>query len=109
MLDVHTIGTDLLPLEARSALAGFQPKALAERILSDVFGWQAGDKPVFRLLKNASGQLGLDLLRADAVHYFGVVNVGDAAGLFWFPRSSVVTRFDRSAVMRRGSLARRMR
>ncbi|MEI7866586.1 MAG: DEAD/DEAH box helicase family protein [Candidatus Methylumidiphilus sp.] len=81
VLDVQTIGTDLLPPEARSALAGYQPKVLAERILSDVFGWQAGDKPVFRLLKNASGELGLGLLRADAVHYFGVVNVGDAAGL----------------------------
>ncbi|MFZ4703621.1 MAG: hypothetical protein ACOYMG_26560, partial [Candidatus Methylumidiphilus sp.] len=56
-------------------------KALAERILSDVFGWQTGDKPVFRLLKNASGELGLGLSRADAVRYFGVVNVGDAAGL----------------------------
>jgi len=80
-LDVPVDGADLLPPEARQAVVGYEPDALARRILSDVFGWQTGDRPVFRLLKGASGELGLGLLRADQVFYFGVVNVGDAAGL----------------------------
>lgn len=83
LLDLQVDGATLLPPEVRAALIQekWEPKALAERILSDVFGWQHGDRPVFRLLKAASGELGLGLLRADETHYFGVVNVGDAAGL----------------------------
>ena len=74
-------GADILPLEARIALKGLSTEELCNRILSDVFGLQPGDKPVFRLLKSAEGEMGLGLLRGDAVHYYGVVNVGDAGGL----------------------------
>jgi hypothetical protein len=83
LLDIQVNGAVLLPLEVRAALAAtkWETLTLAERILSDVFGWQHGDRPVFRLLKGASGELGLGLLRADETHYFGVVNVGDAGGL----------------------------
>ncbi len=81
VINLHIDGSDLLPPQARLAVSGYDTKALAERILSDVFGWQHGDQPVFRLLKGASGELGLGLLRADETFYFGVVNVGDVAGL----------------------------
>ena len=81
LLTVPAGGTDLLPPEVRLALHGQATEPLAGRILADAFGWQAGDKPVLRLLKAASGELGLGLLRGDAVRYFGVVNVGDANGL----------------------------
>ncbi len=65
----------------RECAAAVGLKALAERVLSDCFGWQQGDKPVLRLIKAAGGELGLGLLRGDTSHYYGVVNVGDAAGL----------------------------
>ena len=68
-------------LVLRDALTGQQPEQIAPLILSDVFSWQPGDKPAYRLLKGASGEMGLGLVRGDAVHYFGVVNVGDATGL----------------------------
>ncbi|MFO1428539.1 MAG: hypothetical protein U1F76_00130 [Candidatus Competibacteraceae bacterium] len=71
----------LLPGEVRTALAGLTADSLAQRLLADVFAWQPGDSPVFRLLKAAPGELGLGLRRGDALHYFGVVNVGDANGL----------------------------
>ena len=74
-------GADLLPTTVRAAAAGFAPQALAGRVLADCFGWQAGDKPVLRLIGAASGELGLGLRRGDSTHYYGVVNVGDAAGL----------------------------
>lgn len=80
-LAVPAGGTDLLPPEVRTALCGQAAEPLAGRILAEVFGWRAGDKPVLRLLKAAPGELGLGLLRGDAAHYFGVVNVGDANGL----------------------------
>jgi len=87
-----TVGTDLLPPEVRQIVtdaAGVpditgQPAALqvlAQRVLADCFGWQAGDKPVLRLLRAATGELGLGLLRGDMAFYWGVVNVGDAVGL----------------------------
>lgn len=72
---------DILPASARAALTGHSNQELAARILSDVFAWQPGDKPVFRLLKSADGEMGLGLMRGDQVHYYGVVNVGDANGL----------------------------
>jgi hypothetical protein len=81
-----TVGTDLLPPEVRSIVTA-QPdestalQVLAQRVLADCFGWQAGDKPVLRLLRAASGELGLGLLRGDSAQYWGVVNVGDAVGL----------------------------
>jgi hypothetical protein len=81
LLAVPAGGTDLLPPEVRTALHGQAAEPLAGRILAEVFGWRAGDKPVLRLLKAAPGELGLGLLRGDAAHYFGVVNVGDANGL----------------------------
>ena len=81
VLAVPAGGTDLLPPEVRLALHGQAAEPLAGRILAEVCGWRAGDKPVLRLLKAAPGELGLGLLRGDAVRYFGVVNVGDANGL----------------------------
>lgn len=53
----------------------------AEHILTECFGWQAGDKFVLRLIKSATGELGLGLLRGEIVHYLGVINVGDTNGL----------------------------
>ncbi len=44
-------------------------------------GWQAGDQPALRLIKSAPGELGLGLRHGDRLRYYGVVNVGDAAGL----------------------------
>ncbi len=81
-----TVGTDLLPPEVRNIVtdnAADMPSlnGLATRVLADCFGWQVGDKPVLRLLRTASGELGLGLLRGDIAHYWGVVNVGDAVGL----------------------------
>jgi hypothetical protein len=74
-------GADLLPEEVRSMLKKMLRAERAKQILADIFAWQKGDKPVFRLLKGASGELGLGLLRGEEVHYYGVVNVGDAPGL----------------------------
>ncbi len=81
VLAVPAGGTDLLPPEVRNALHGQAAEPLAGRILAEVFGWRAEDKPILRLLKAAPGELGLGVLRGDAVRYFGVVNVGDANGL----------------------------
>jgi hypothetical protein len=81
LLKVTTEGADMLPREVREATAGWNSGSLAERVLADCFGWQPGDKPVLRLIKAAAGELGLGLRRGDATHYYGVVNVGDAAGL----------------------------
>lgn len=81
LLSATTVGTDMLPAEVRLATNGWDVKTLAERVLADCFGWQEGDKLVLRLIKSASGELGLGLLRGDTSHYYGVVNVGDAAGL----------------------------
>lgn len=74
-------GADLLPSAVRHAVMGEESTALARRLLVEVFGWQAGDLPVLRLIKSAPGELGLGLLRGDRLRYYGVVNVGDAAGL----------------------------
>ncbi len=73
--------TDVLPSDVRAALRGQSAAVLAQKILVTVFGWQSGDKPVFRLLRSSAGELGLGLLRGDRVRYFGVVNVGNAGGL----------------------------
>lgn len=81
LLAAASVGADMLPAEVRQASVGWDAGALAERVLSDCFGWQQGDKPVLRVIKAATGELGLGLLRGDTSHYFGVVNVGDAAGL----------------------------
>jgi hypothetical protein len=81
LLAVATVGADLLPAEVRQATDGWDRDALGRRVLADCFGWQAGDKPVLRLIKSATGEMGLGLLRGDSSHYYGVVNVGDAAGL----------------------------
>ena len=81
LLATTTDGADLLPASVRAVVVGMDAKSLAGRVLADCFGWQAGDKPVLRLVKAATGELGLGLLRGDTAHYWGVVNVGDAAGL----------------------------
>lgn len=81
LMAATAVGTDMLPPEVRHAMTGWDANALSERVLADCFGWQHGDKPVLRLIKAASGELGLGLLRGDSSHYYGVVNVGDAAGL----------------------------
>lgn len=81
LLTAATVGTDMLPAEVRLATMGWKNDALAERVLADCFSWQQGDKPVLRIIKAATGELGLGLLRGDTSHYYGVVNVGDAAGL----------------------------
>ncbi|TNF52325.1 MAG: hypothetical protein EP309_09390 [Gammaproteobacteria bacterium] len=75
------MGADLLPPAVRQAVTGAEPAALARRVLTEVCGWQAGDQPALRLIKSAPGELGLGLRRGDRLRYFGVVNVGDAAGL----------------------------
>lgn len=72
---------DLLPPAVSAAIAGRSQDALARTVLRDVFGWQSGTKPVFRVLRAATGEMGLGLLHGDVVHYYGVVNVGDAGGL----------------------------
>lgn len=81
LLAATTMGTDMLPPEVRQAAVKLDVKQLTERVLSDCFAWQTGDKPVLRLIKAATGELGLGLLRGDTSHYYGVVNVGDAVGL----------------------------
>ncbi|MBN9133979.1 MAG: DEAD/DEAH box helicase family protein [Nitrosospira multiformis] len=86
LLAAATTGGGMLPAEVRQAITekvtvGSNIGALTECILSDCFGWQHGDKPVLRLIKSATGELGLGLLRGDVSHYYGVINVGDAAGL----------------------------
>lgn len=81
LLAAGTVGADMLPPEVRLATAGWDFNTLALRVLADCFGWQQGDKPVLRLIKSATGELGMGLLRGDTSHYYGVVNVGDAAGL----------------------------
>lgn len=81
LLAATTVGADMLPAEVRQATVGWNASALAERVLADCFGWQQGDKPVLRIIKSVTGELGLGLLRGDTSHYYGVVNVGDAAGL----------------------------
>lgn len=81
LLAAGTVGADMLPPEVRAATTGWNVNALALRVLADCFGWQQGDKPVLRLIKSATGELGMGLLRGDTSHYYGVVNVGDAAGL----------------------------
>lgn len=72
---------DLIPPAVRAAIAGRSPEDIAQTALRQVFGWQPGAKPVFRILRTASGEMGLGLLRGDVVRYYGVVNVGDAGGL----------------------------
>lgn len=69
------------PAGALQALRATRAEALAETMLASVFGWRRGDKPLFRTLGSAPGELGLGLLRGASVHYFGVVNVGDVGGL----------------------------
>lgn len=81
LLAATTVGADMLPAEVRQTTVGWDAGQLAERVLSDCFGWQQGDKPVLRIIKAATGELGLGLLRGDTSHYYGVVNVGDAVGL----------------------------
>lgn len=71
---------DRFPSAALQSLCG-DIEALAVTILTSVFGWTQGDKPLIRSLGSASGELGLGLLRGGTAHYYGVVNVGDVAGL----------------------------
>ena len=71
---------DRFPAAALQSLNG-DIVALAATILAAVFGWTRGDKPLFRSLGSASGELGLGLMRGANVHYYGVVNVGDVGGL----------------------------
>jgi hypothetical protein len=75
------VATDLLPPAVRQAVTGVEPAALARRVLTEVCGWRDGDQPALRLIKSAPGELGLGLRRGDRLRYYGVVNVGDAAGL----------------------------
>jgi len=86
LLAATTVGADMLSAEVRQAIQKYlsvdwNTSHLAERVLADCFGWQQGDKPVLRMIKAATGELGLGLLRGDTSHYYGVVNVGDAVGL----------------------------
>ncbi|MFZ4535080.1 DEAD/DEAH box helicase family protein [Propionivibrio sp.] len=81
LLGTAGILLDILPGEVRAIASALPREALVKRVLTDVFGWHAGDKAVFRIIRSASGELGLGLLRGDSCHYFGVVNVGDASGL----------------------------
>jgi hypothetical protein len=74
-------GAMLLPKDVAQTASEIHVSQLAEQVLTDCFGWQTGDKPILRLIKSATGELGLGLLRGDSAHYYGVVNVGDAAGL----------------------------
>ncbi|WP_244148838.1 DEAD/DEAH box helicase family protein [Desulfonatronum thioautotrophicum] len=74
-------GDGLLPDNVLQAMAGRGPDDIARDILNDVFGWRSGEFPVFRLLANAGGEMGLGLAHGDHVRYYGVVNVGDVAGL----------------------------
>ncbi len=81
LLAASTTGASMLPAVVHQATVSWTSSKLAVRVLADCFGWQQGDKPVLRLIKSATGELGLGLLRGDTSHYYGVVNVGDATGL----------------------------
>lgn len=72
---------ELLPPGVGAAMAAYGTDELARTVLRQVFGWQPGARPVFRILRAASGEMGLGLLHGDVVRYYGVVNVGDAGGL----------------------------
>lgn len=74
-------GANILSTDVHKKVAAWDSADLAVRILADCFGWQHGDKPVLRIIKAATGELGMGLLRGDMLHYYGVVNVGDASGL----------------------------
>jgi len=74
-------GAELLPPAVSEGLKGKKTSEICTSILIDVFGFQEGDAPLFRILKTSPGELGLGLRRGDRVHYFGVVNVGDVNGL----------------------------
>lgn len=74
-------GSELLPVVVTDGLKGKVGNAIQSAILNDVFGWQEGDAPLFRVLKTSPGEMGLGLRRGDRVHYYGVVNVGDVKGL----------------------------
>ena len=78
-IDTH-LG-DRFPAEALIALRKTPPATLAQKVLASVFGWTKGDKPQFRTLSSASGELGLGLSNGASFRYFGVVNVGDSGGL----------------------------
>lgn len=76
-----TGGAEILADAVKKQVVGWGSEELAVRVLADCFGWQQGDKPVLRVIKAATGELGMGLLRGDTLHYYGVVNVGDASGL----------------------------
>ncbi|MDV7399202.1 hypothetical protein RZS08_47770, partial [Arthrospira platensis SPKY1] len=44
---------DLLPKTVRANIANRSPEDIAQTVLCQVFGWQPGAKPVFRLLRAA--------------------------------------------------------
>lgn len=81
VLDAARHGASLLPDDVTAGLKDMSAGAIQARILNDVFGWQDGDVPLFRVLKTSPGEMGLGLRRGDSVHYYGVVNVGDVKGL----------------------------
>lgn len=81
VLEAARQGASLLPDVVTTGLQGMSAAAIQARILNDVFGWQDGDIPLFRILKTSPGEMGLGLRRGDSVHYYGVVNVGDVKGL----------------------------
>jgi len=81
VLDAARQGSSLLPKVVNDGVQGMSAAAIQARILNDVFGWQEGDVPLFRVLKTSPGEMGLGLRRGDSVHYYGVVNVGDVKGL----------------------------
>lgn len=72
---------DLLPAGLERLVQRQPAGTLAKDVLETVFGWQRGDTPTLRTLGAAPGELGLGLLRGAEVRWFGVVNVGDVAGL----------------------------
>ncbi|MBS0215400.1 MAG: DEAD/DEAH box helicase family protein [Proteobacteria bacterium] len=72
---------DRFPEDALRTLIASNPDELAGTILASVFGWTKGDKPQFRTLSSASGELGLGLSNGANFRYYGVVNVGDPGGL----------------------------
>jgi len=81
VLDAARQGASLLPDVVAAGLKDMTATEIQARILNDVFGWQDGDAPLFRVLKTSPGEMGLGLRRGDSVHYYGVVNVGDVKGL----------------------------
>jgi len=81
VLDAARQGASLLPDVVAAGLKDMTATEIQARILNDVFGWQDGDAPLFRVLKTSPGEMGLGLRRGDSVHYYGVVNVGDVQGL----------------------------